>query len=46
MWKYDRFIGEATYFVTGAQATSEESAVEEATTDLARRIVERTVENW
>ncbi|MFP4473722.1 MAG: LPS assembly lipoprotein LptE [Candidatus Omnitrophota bacterium] len=46
LWQYDRFIGEATYFVTGAQASSEESAVDEATTDLARRIVERTIENW
>lgn len=46
MWQYNRFIGQATYFLTGAQATSEESAVDEATVDLARRIVERTIENW
>jgi len=46
MWKYSRFIGQATYFVTGSQATSEEDAVDEATVDLAKRIVERTIENW
>ncbi|MEW5894856.1 MAG: LPS assembly lipoprotein LptE [Candidatus Omnitrophota bacterium] len=45
-WQYGRFAGEATYFVTGAQATSEESAVVRATEDLARRIVEKTIENW
>ena len=44
--KYSRFIGEATYFITGPQATSEESAVAEATRDLAKRIVERIIENW
>jgi len=46
MWSEPRFVGEATYFITGPEATSEESAVEEATLDLARRIVERTVEDW
>jgi len=45
-WSESRFVGEATYFVTGPEATSEESAVEEAIEDLARRIVERTVEDW
>lgn len=45
-WKESAFVGEATYFVTGALAKSEEAAVEDAITDLARRIVERTVENW
>lgn len=45
-WTESSFAGEATYFVTGASARSEESAVEDAITDLARRIVERTVENW
>ncbi len=40
------FSGEATYFTTGARATSESDAVQEALTDLARRVVERTIENW
>lgn len=46
MWREGGFAGEATYFVVGAQATSENAAVLEATEDLARRVVERTVEDW
>jgi hypothetical protein len=45
-WTEPNFVGEATYFVTGPSAKSEESAVEEAVVDLARRIVERTIEDW
>jgi hypothetical protein len=45
-WTEPSFGGEATYFVTGASATSEDSAVVEAMEDLARRIVERTIEDW
>ncbi len=46
LWEESGFAGEATYFVSGALATSESSAVEAATLDLARRVVERTIENW
>lgn len=46
MWTEESFVGEATYFVSGPQSSSEESAVNEAIEDLARRIVERTVEAW
>ena len=45
-WAENRFAGEATYFVSGPAAGTESAAVEEATVDLARRIVERTIENW
>ena len=45
-WAEPRFVGEATYFLTGPEATSEESAVQKALEDLARRVVERTVEDW
>ena len=45
-WSEPNFVGEATYFVTGPSAKSEESAVEAAILDLARRIVERTIEDW
>jgi len=45
-WTEPGFVGEATYFVTGPLASSEDSAVDEAITDLARRIVERTIEDW
>ena len=46
MWKESSFVGQATYFLTGSQATTEDSAVKEAIKDLAKRIVERTVEYW
>jgi hypothetical protein len=46
MWQEPRFVGQATFFISGPEATSEESAVQEAIVDLARRVVERTVENW
>ena len=46
LWEEPGFAGEATYFVSGPLATTESAALEEATVDLARRIVERTIENW
>jgi len=46
MWVESSFVGEGTYFISGPTASSEETAVSEAVTDLARRIVERTIENW
>ena len=45
-WSEPSFSGEATYFLTGPNAKSEAVALEEALTDLSRRIVERTIENW
>lgn len=46
VWEENRFTGDTTYFTTGASAKSEASAINSAITDLARRIVERTVEQW
>jgi hypothetical protein len=46
MWRESYFIGEATYMTVGRFATSEDTARDEALEDLARRIVERTVEGW
>lgn len=45
-WVEPSFSGEGTYFVTGSQASTEEDALREAIDDLAKRIVERTVEDW
>ena len=45
-WSESGFVGEATYFLTGSQVTTEESAVNNAIIDLAKRVVERTVEDW
>lgn len=46
LWEEEQFIGDTTYFVSGPKAESESSALDRAITDLARRIVERTVEHW
>ncbi len=45
-WEEDRLIGDTTYFELGANAESETTALDRAVNDLARRVVERTVENW
>lgn len=46
IWEEPRFVGQSTYFTTGTLAKSESAAIDDALTDLARRIVERTVEQW
>ena len=46
MWEEKGFVGEETYKTTGQFATSEDVARDEAIEDLARRIVERTIEGW
>jgi hypothetical protein len=46
LWEENNFIGDSTYFTTGIQAESEEAAINDALKDLARRVVERTVEEW
>jgi hypothetical protein len=46
IWSQTNMAGEATFFTTGPQARSEAEAIEEAITDLARRTVERTIEDW
>ncbi|MDD5427964.1 MAG: LPS assembly lipoprotein LptE [Candidatus Omnitrophica bacterium] len=46
MWSEKGFAGETTYMTTGGLARSENAAVASAIEDLARRIVERTVEVW
>ena len=46
LWDEPRIIGDTTYNVSGSIATSEESAVSAAISDLGRRIVNRTIEGW
>ena len=46
LWQEERLVGDTTHFATGPNAESEASALDRAITDLARRIVERSVENW
>ncbi len=46
LWEEPSFAGEVTYFTTGPQAQSQSAALATALTDLATRVVERTIENW
>ena len=46
LWEESGFSGEATYFASGQSSESESTALSRAITDLARRVVERAVENW
>ena len=42
----ENIIGDTTYFTTGSLEITETEALEDAMQDLARRIVNRIVENW
>ena len=46
LWEETGFTGDTTYFALGASAESESAALSRALTDLAHRIVERSVEDW
>lgn len=46
LWEEKNFVGDTSFFTSGASEKSEEKAREEAMTELARRIVDRTVEEW
>ena len=46
LWKERGFAGETTYYTIGTNAKSESAAVNDAIKDLARRVVERTIEAW
>ena len=46
IWEESRFTGDTTYFALGARTESETAALSRAIEDVAKRIVERTVENW
>lgn len=46
LWEEKQFVGDTTFFTTGPLAKSEEKARGESLEKLARRIVDRTVEEW
>lgn len=46
VWEEHGFVGDTTYFVTGSLAISEATALDNLRTDFARRVVERTIEDW
>ena len=46
LFEENNITGDTTYFTTGTLQKTETSALSDATSDLARRIVNRIVENW
>ena len=46
LWEETSFTGDTTYFALGANAELESGALARAITDLAKRIAERSVEDW
>lgn len=46
VWKEPGFAGETTYRTSGTLVTGDSAAIDAAIADLARRIVERTIEAW
>jgi len=46
LWEQNNLTGDTTFFLSGSRAVSEDEAVTRAVEDLARRVVENTVEIW
>lgn len=46
LWEKKDFAGDASYYTTGNFVKSESQSIQDATKDLARRIVDITVEAW
>ena len=46
LWEKNGFAGDSSYFTTGNFVKTESQALQDAAADLARRIVEATVEAW
>ena len=46
LWQDSRIIGDSTYNLSGTYSRTESSTISSAVSDLARRIVNRTIEGW
>lgn len=46
IWKEENFSGNKEYFVTQIRAQGQKSATENAIDDIARKVVDRVVEDW
>ena len=46
LWQDPHLIGDTSFFLTGSRAVSEDQAAAKAVEDVARRVVERTIEIW
>ena len=45
LW-HETIVGDSSFFLSGARAISEDQAAANAVEDLARRVVEKTIELW
>lgn len=45
LW-HERLTGDTSFFLSGPRALSEDEAVVKAVDDLARRVVDKTIESW
>ncbi len=45
LWK-ERLTGDTTFFLSGGRSITEDEAAAKAVEDVARRVVERTIEYW
>lgn len=46
LWTENHFTGTTTYFTSDSAVKTDDQAINEALADLARRVVERTIEDW
>jgi hypothetical protein len=46
LWHETSLVGDTSYFLSGPRAISEDEAVTKAVDDLARRVVDQTIELW
>ena len=46
IWKEPNFSGNKEYFVTNIRAQGQRAATEKAVEDLAKKVVDRVVEDW
>jgi hypothetical protein len=46
VWEEPGFSGDTTYFTTGPLAKPESVAIQDAVNDVARRVVDRTIQDW
>jgi hypothetical protein len=46
LWQDSRLTGDTTFFLSGGRAVSEDEAAQRAAEDVARRLVENTIEVW
>jgi len=46
LWQENNLVGDTSYFTEGLMAEPEQQAIQKAVEDIARRIVERVVEDW